>query len=102
MECKFWVGQKVVCVDDVPMPGFSPEMHGLTSGLIYTVREVTISTISGKPALRLREIYRYNSYPYPDVPYIADRFRPATDITIFKEIVAKVKNRDLIPAGAMQ
>lgn len=104
MECKFWVGQKVVFFeqfkDSDPL-----RWKDLTLGAVYTIRAVGIGCdgLRKIPAVLLEEVIN-GICPETgmEYDYAACRFRPATDITIFKEIVAKVKDRDLIPAGVIR
>lgn len=95
----FVVGQKVVCIDNVPRAAppwinYIGGMDGLTKGRIYTVREVgLISFIDGySPCIRVAEIVR----PTDDGPYLACRFRPVverkTDISVFTRMLLEVSN----------
>lgn len=96
MECKFFIGQKVVCVDaeehDRYRPSWWPPgdglgLDGLTEGEIYTIRGV--GEYAGAIYVQLMELKRYRDYePNADIGYAPQRFRPATDITIFNEILA--------------
>ena len=80
----FYVGQKVVCVDDGPS-GFTGRANRvLTKGQIYTVSKSWEHAYRGAPVVLLAEVD-------PDKPYhecfSAARFRPVvdrkTDISIF-------------------
>ena len=89
----FHVGQLVVCVDDVPIPGYSPEMHGLTKGIIYTVRGFGIGRCFNDKCVYLKEIIR----PIKDgheAPFSMWRFRPVveTRLDVFREMLAPVPN----------
>jgi hypothetical protein len=84
----FRVGQKVVCVDDLPPPGFDGQDMLIRRGVIYTVREVGLpSWMDGTECIRLSEVRQAND----DTPYWARRFRPIvdrpTDISVFKEML---------------
>lgn len=105
MECKFHVGQKVVCVEETVIPeecviGRMPMVPVV--GNIYEIREILIGDLSGKPCLRFHEI------PNEDVLYIvgnrlmegvpaweAHAFRPLitrkTDISVFTAMLAGQK-----------
>ena len=90
--CPFWVGQKVVCVDDVPVIHHKVRtgMHGLTRGNVYTVRKIgkyDHSSLGEYIGVWLTEIVR----PAPDTPFDYVRFRPATDITLLEEIARTAK-----------
>lgn len=80
MECKFVVGQKVVCVDDVPR---ELPVGLLKKGHIYTVKHVYCVEPFGV-GVALVELN-----PGWSLGYYQDRFRPAlphsTDISIFKK-----------------
>ncbi len=106
MECKFWVGQKVVYLrrmDARPLSEEERRSSSLghpnlpTAGDVYTIRDIYVDSYWNEPFVRLVEVVN------PTITWVNGtfeagfnhtRFRPATDITIFKEIVAKVKNRD--------
>ncbi len=87
----FYVGQKVVCVDDEPggYPGNAPNLAGLKSGAIYTVRALREHDHSGNMGLLLCEIIRpiLSDDCGREQPFYIRRFRPAverkTDISIF-------------------
>jgi hypothetical protein len=59
MECKFHVGQRVVCIEDTIIP---PKILRSAypvvpiKGNIYTIRELTIGAMGKKPCLRFDEI----------------------------------------------
>jgi hypothetical protein len=103
MECKFHVGQKVVCIDDDKTP---PAGHVVLSdmifpviGKIYTVSEIRIGTVGNMPCIALAEIPFQlvevlvdNEIRVGDVVFNASAFRPLvdrkTDISIFKAMLA--------------
>ena len=102
----FYVGQRVICVEDRPgiytspnafVGAFDPDMDGLKSGAIYTVRAVGICEIWKKPAVWLSEIYR-EPYDGIEVGYSPKRFRPIverkTDISIFKAMLNPASQRE--------
>lgn len=86
MECKFVVGQKVVCVDDrwpLKGDGYGNEV-GPKNDVIYTVREIFLHEVVGKPCFLLEEIRNpaalYKGIPGPsEAGFGAYRFRPAID-----------------------
>lgn len=81
----FHVGQMVVCIDDVPVPGL--RMWTLKKGRIYTIREIGLrSFVDDSPCIRLEEIVDRPG----DVPYWERRFRPVrpTNIEVFHKLVA--------------
>lgn len=93
----FYVGQKVVCINDQtidPKPGARPaQLDGITRGRVYTIRHVSAAPFHG---IRLVEIFRcqpryYGGGYMVDLPYDASRFRPVverkTDISIFHRIL---------------
>ena len=87
----FYVGQKVVCVDDVPvMGGWHPESQSPVEGEIYTItafgEESPDSMMRYQAHVWLAEIR--NAF---DIGYLARRFRPLTDISTLQSIVAEVK-----------
>ena len=96
----FYVGQKLVCVDDTLQPGVAPwrPEDKPVVGNIYRIRQVTTDT--GYLGLRLFEFDRPNTYlgigpwgayHFPDLPYFASRFRPLverkTSIEIFQRLL---------------
>lgn len=83
------VGMKVVCVND---GGGLPEFHGLTNGVVYTIREIGVAPSwhvdSGTPVIKLVEIRRPVPRSEPEeIGYRITRFRKVqprkTDISIF-------------------
>lgn len=111
MECKFQVGQKVVCVDDrpgrstpsVPNALVIGDMDGLTMGAVYTVREIFFDDGWGDVSIRLVEITRQLSRlngVWFESGFAPDRFRPLvtrkTDISCFTALLNTQRTR--IPA----
>lgn len=101
----FYVGQKVVCVEDRPHMFYkrgSPAMDGLRKDTVYTVRAVGIDPHWKTPALWLVEIVRPIRGSKTEIGYDPRRFRPVverkTDISIFKEILNNPRIR--IPEDA--
>jgi hypothetical protein len=88
----FYVGQKVVCVDDR-----SPDLnweHPVSAGEVYTVQWAGVYQFrcTGRPtllAVRLFEVIR--EWPDGNTPLGAYRFRPVverkTDISIFTKML---------------
>jgi hypothetical protein len=95
----FYVGQKVVCVNDRASHGFPQnDMGGLTAGQIYTVSKVGVrSWLDGAPCIFVAEIFRGDS----ERGFWEHRFRPVvdrkTDISIFTKILNDVNKRELVP-----
>jgi len=99
MECKLVVGQKVVCVDNTPLPGIRvDQMDGLELGRVYTIREVIpdVKLLAphfrwSKPGVTLVEIVRAPQRKLRDGPYYAHRFEPLVehevDISVFTELL---------------
>lgn len=90
----FYVGQKVVCVDDTPR---SQKTYGLTRGRIYNVRGIC-ENARGEVGLQLEEILIPEKLMNGDERgFYVDRFRPIqerkTDITVFTEILRKATRR---------
>jgi hypothetical protein len=103
MECKFVVGQKVVCINDkvddfrLPNRTYLNSLDGLKKGEIYTVREILIDPIHKFPSIKLSEIIRpIISNEGFEVGYHFQRFAPlkekTSDISIFTEILNKVND----------
>lgn len=98
MECKFFIGQKVVCIDAGIHNNYRPAhwppadgqgLDGLTEGEVYTIRG--IGEIFGAVYVQLVELSRYRDYaPNEEIGFAYQRFAPTTDITIFNEILANV------------
>lgn len=101
MRCKFWVGQRVVCVESFS----APNHRKLTKGRVYTVRSVVYCPFDRDVGVRIKGLINPR-HPVlgMEYAYVHYFFRPATDISIFHEIVAKVKTgkRDLVPTGAVR
>ena len=96
MECNFYVGQKVVCVDTFPYKG---KPGGINEGEVYTIREI-VDFIS--PDLQrhgicvyLKEVIR-PPWHGVEVPFFAKRFRPVTDISIFEEMLNNAPSPELM------
>ncbi len=96
MECKFAVGQKVVCIfghqgeNKLTKNGWAPKTGG-----IYTVRSIFVW---GKTYIRLEEYHDdHNDGPWGECGWDASRFRPAiehrTDISIFKAMLNPSKEQ---------
>jgi hypothetical protein len=105
----FQIGQKVVCVNDGPpsrcgevINGYTVinEMDGLKNGAVYTIRGFGICWDTQRPGLFLNEIVRPLDYDGTETPFDRRRFRPAvqrkTDISIFKEMLAPKRIRELV------
>lgn len=93
----FYVGQKVVCVDDSPSSGhraFHINMP-ICRGTIYIIRWVGMCP-EGLPGVKLEGIKRLYTLPSPDSPFRSARFRPLeekkSDISIFREIARGVSD----------
>jgi hypothetical protein len=92
----FHIGQKVVCVDDVPLPeGWDGDP--LVRGVIYTITAIYYEY--GSCGLLLREAVRSPralQYWNSEAGYYARRFRPLEEksdsIELFREIARGVSN----------
>jgi hypothetical protein len=106
MECKFMVGQKVVCIDAKHHPEWSTGKtkyrtveQELELGKIYTIREIFMNLTFNSPCLRLegivRETGKMRGTPF-EMGFDYRRFAPLkekkTDISIFTEILNKVND----------
>jgi hypothetical protein len=91
----FYNGQKVVCVNAVPLHKSAPDMDGLEEGRVYTIIDVTtwfsekVVEDNGLPIVRLFEIKRTrDGYDNWRIGFGVWRFRPLverkTDISVFK------------------
>jgi hypothetical protein len=101
MECKFHVGQKVVCVNDNFELGFANQINIPEKGVVYTVRDIELATgVAGQKAIivRLEEVVN----PVLDwdngrmeVGFFPSRFRPLitrkTDISVFTAMLTGQK-----------
>ena len=99
MECKFVVGQKVVCIDNKGYRGAPiPNNYGLTEGVVYTIKDIYSvdkeyryysSTYDRMLHVRkgvhivLNEITRSNT---PEKGFMAYRFKPLQETSIDKFI----------------
>jgi hypothetical protein len=96
MECKFYVGQKVVAVEPVERDHpanihLSPYVNQIPiKGQVYTIRMVYIDDGMHKPAVLLNELVN-RIYPKAghEVGFSASIFRPATDISIFTAMLKR-------------
>lgn len=94
MECKFTVGQKVVCVDDVPRHYPSA---GVKYGSIYTITKIGIHHTRECPVVWLSEEEALGEWGF-----YADRFRPIQDtkketsIEVFRDILRKVSEPEKV------
>jgi hypothetical protein len=100
VNCKFQVGDKVVCVDAKASPGtVLTDSLRLAVGTVYTVSRVGI-TQSDEPGVQLVECPRDNRSGLKW--YRASRFRPVrtvkTDISIFRQIDADVFGKQPVRA----
>lgn len=87
----FYVGQKVVCVNDKPLAGFAPfgGAEKLIVGAVYTIARILVDSHDIE-IVHLEEVHRDQQSIEdwgPDCGYRAVRFRPIvekkTDISIF-------------------
>jgi hypothetical protein len=100
MECKFWVGQKVVCVDIDDHGNGSAEI--LKINHVYTIRDIRgDGELAGRQviAVWLNEVDEPHFYGF-----LSSRFRPATDISYLQKIARDVfeGKRELLPMGAIR
>jgi hypothetical protein len=108
MECKFTIGQKVVCVnDDVKAFMISGRSYrgttldGLTKGHIYTIKEIYENPM-GNICVSLEEIIRCCPITGEEEivyrGFVHSRFAPLkekkTDISVFEQIVNKINAGD--------
>lgn len=93
-----YVGQRVVCVDDVIRSEDVPhwinlvgDLDGLTFGTVYTIRRIGISDIYGTVDIYLEEIIRPIESDEPETGYFADRFRPLDEsrLDVFREMLKR-------------
>ena len=90
MECNFYVGQKVVCVDAAPKS--ADRIPPLVEGVIYTIARIVRR--GDEVGVSLIEVADMPPHPILDGSYDSRRFRPAvetkTDISALRQIVADV------------
>lgn len=91
MDCKFVVGQKVLCIDDSFQWLIDPKTFGLRAGDIYTIEEISIGDNTGTPIVYLSELDhpRVDDGSYCGLGH--DRFRALDDKLLepFREICRK-------------
>ena len=99
MECKFVVGQKVVCVS-VRMTDGTPRANGRypVVGSVYTVRDI-VESDRGDVCILLNEIDNCH-LGAPEPAFNHDRFRPAYDIQQFRDIAEKARKTGRITVDA--
>lgn len=92
MECKFVVGQKVVCIDDQPRLPSGKKL--LTIGNIYTVSGFDID-YADRIFINLKETDGYKGFYNP--AWFPHRFKPLeetkTDISIFTKLLRPTKTK---------
>jgi hypothetical protein len=101
MQCNFYVGQKVVCVNSDPdaVPGFDRRLDGLTKNHVYTVRGVMNAPkvwgqryphLADQIWVYLVEIEREICASVDiEVGFVHWRFRPVTDISSLEVFLNK-------------
>jgi hypothetical protein len=98
----FFVGMKVVCVDDVGWPGQFILPNTPVRGIVYSIRDVGINP-DGGIGVRVYEIVnppirtKWGNISEPG--FSARRFRPVTGCSIFKkeaEPLSKRRSKDLV------
>jgi hypothetical protein len=96
---KYKIGQKVVCIDNVPTKGRFWAHDIPVVGRVYTVSGFTYSLYDDSLCLRLEEIQNISSFKRDDLGYRAVRFRPVaekkTDISALQRLT-KVKELECI------
>ncbi len=89
----FRVGQKVVCVDDIPSPGKVWYTQKPTVGHVYTVSGHGVGYYGDYPVIFVAELNN------PLIGYRETRFRPIverkTDISIFKAMLTPASKKEL-------
>jgi hypothetical protein len=109
MDCKFVVGQKVVCIDDQvgtnePMASSYNPLDGLTVGQVYTIRWIGMYKgfyLKEFVGVRVVEIKR-DVDPSEGVEccFRASRFKPLekkkTDISVFKKLLVSSKKKKVL------
>lgn len=101
----FRVGQRVICVDDRPLPRETGSRwvdgEGVIAGQVYTIKRVYVN--SGHHLVWLEEVARSDiamAVFGPDVGYGQFRFRPLaereTDISIFTSLLTPSKPKQLV------
>lgn len=106
----FYIGQKVICIDDSSGHGVWASEDAIYKDQIYTIRRVFIWNPSGERGIPteshlcvwLDEVARGPvaiRHWGPDVGYGAHRFAPLstkeTDISVFKKMLIDVKEPEL-------
>jgi len=92
---RFEIGQRVVCVNDVPNPRTVWGKYPLVKGRVYVIRDNNVTSPEGIiHCVRLEEIYRYEQQ---DWPYRENRFEPLqeTSIEIFKRMLVSKELEDV-------
>lgn len=90
----FYVGQKVVCVDNGPTPGRAGWLADIPqTGEVYTIE--AFLEVEGEPGFILKEI---KNTEYWGFSYAARRFRPVverkTDISIFTKMLDRTPSHE--------
>jgi hypothetical protein len=98
----FYVGQKVVCVDDVNrnhVPDDRDIGYWITRGNIYTIRRVSMRKLHLVWLNGINRARIENGITWGDTGFYAGRFRPVaerkTDISIFKALLNPANHKQL-------
>jgi hypothetical protein len=102
VKCKFFVGQKVVCIENW---GISPDTHKPEMGKKYTIRSVIPDAselcyqYKKVPAVYLMEIKRNKLFPWEkEPPFYYWRFSPLTeediDISVFTNLLKPISVKE--------
>jgi hypothetical protein len=91
MDCKLYVGQRVVCIDAVPDDPKKPKsVEPLVEGTVYTIRWIrpTRSVVAESNALvGLMGIQKGQNKFGDEAGYRHTRFKPTTDISSLEALL---------------
>lgn len=102
----FYVGQKVVCVDDDDHPEWNPGLDlksdlpvraWISRGTVYQIRKIIADEVWLEGINRKG---RHNGHNWADGGFFSRRFRPLTerktDISVFKKMLNPADNRERV------
>lgn len=99
MECKFVVGQKVVCISKSWMDYVLNEvtMHCPIYGNVYTIKSIQVfdGIMDGIAFLTLKEIGGERVYAYTGFRPLQERPKE-TDISVFRKMLDDVKEPERV------
>lgn len=88
----FRIGQRVVCVDAVPLihPTNGEDSWGIVKGEVYTIRSTGFHHVYQEATVWLNEVVRDVAPAWPDYSFAARRFRPIAEKPASMDIIRSI------------